>query len=83
MAASALRRRFLVMDSAVWAKLSPEKQKVLNDCSAKIEQMVNKSLDEENEALKKEFAAAGVTIYNFSPQVAAELNKRLESVATE
>ena len=73
----------LVIDSGIWAKLSPDKQKVLTDCSAKTERDVNKSLDDENEALKKAFVAAGVNVYSFSPQVKAALDKDLEKVATE
>jgi TRAP-type transport system periplasmic protein len=73
----------IAMDTAVWAKLSPAKQAVFNDCTAKHDLEVNQALDQENEDLKKQFAAAGVTIYNFAPEVLAELRKRLEPVNKE
>ena len=36
-------------------------------------------MDAENEDLKKEFAAAEVKMYEFSPEVKAELDKSMEA----
>ena len=73
----------IAMDAGVWAKLPADKQKVLTDCGVRIETDMHLALDAENEDLKKQFAAAGVTIFDFSPPVKAELSKRLEAVARE
>ncbi len=73
----------VAMDTGVWAKLSPAKQAIFNDCTTKHDLELNQAMDQENEDLKKQFAAAGVTIYNFSPPVLAELRKRMEPVNKE
>ena len=71
------------MDLGVWDKLGAEKQAAFKTCGAKYETDMHVALDAENEQLKKDFTAAGVTIYNFSPEVKAELAKRLEGVNKE
>jgi TRAP-type C4-dicarboxylate transport system substrate-binding protein len=73
----------LAIDLATWEKLSPTGKKIMTDCSAKVEQSVNAALDAENEDLKKKFAAAGVTVYSFTPEAKADLAKRMEAVSKE
>ena len=73
----------IAMDLATWDKLAADQKKLVDACNKKIEADFHVALDAENETLKKDFAAAGVTIYNFSPEVRAELAKRLETANKE
>jgi TRAP-type C4-dicarboxylate transport system substrate-binding protein len=73
----------LSMDTGVWAKLSPAKQAIFNECTREHDVKLGQALDQENEELKARFAAAGVTMYSFSPEALAEISRRLASVNAE
>ena len=66
------------IDSKTFAKLSPDKQKVLVDCGLKQESHMAKYADEFNGKLLDEFAGLGIDVYNFTPETKAAVSDKLK-----
>jgi TRAP-type transport system periplasmic protein len=66
------------IDLATWDKLAPDHQKALTECGLKVENDLAKWVDDWTEELKKEFAAAGVKVFNYSPAEKVAIGLRLK-----
>ena len=64
----------------MFAKLPADQQKVLTDCGHKVEIDLARDLDAGDNALKTEFAAAGIQVYKFSDAERAAISTRLRTV---
>lgn len=71
------------IDTGTWDKLSPEHQAAAEACGQKIETELALHQDAENESLKAEFAAMGITVYEFSDAANATIAEALTNVADE
>lgn len=75
---------------AVWAmskekydSLAPELQAAIDDCGREIEVSMGAAVDSENEQLKEQFAAKGITTYEFPPDVLEQINENLATVGED
>jgi len=73
----------LSIDEGVFAKLPADQQKVLTDCGHKVEIDLARDLDAGDNALKTEFAAAGIQVYKFSDAERAAISTRLRTVSQD
>lgn len=71
------------IDTAVWEKLSPEHQKAMTDCGLKVEASIAKYADDLTATLKKEFAAQGINVYDYTPEAKAALSDKLRTAREE
>jgi TRAP-type transport system periplasmic protein len=72
---------FIAMSLAAWDGLSPENQIVVRDCGLKVEYDLAAELDKQNGEIAEEFAAAGVTIFDYTPEAYAPIEVALKVVA--
>lgn len=66
-----------------YAQLSPEQQKVFDDCGRNVETELTQWLDENDSAIADELADMGVNIFDFSPEDMEKLNESMSIVAEE
>jgi TRAP-type C4-dicarboxylate transport system substrate-binding protein len=62
-----------------WKTLPEDVQKVMMDCGEGIETSIAKFMDEETKELEEEFAAKGVTVYQFEPDELKAINQRISA----
>jgi TRAP-type transport system periplasmic protein len=67
------------IDVATWDKLSAENQKALTDCGLKVEKELATWVDNWTQDLKKEFAASGIKVFDYSAEAKAALATRLKA----
>lgn len=70
----------LAISDAAWSKLDPEQQEAAEECGRSIEAELARILDEENDALKAEFAASGINVFDVTSESSAEIEQALDAV---
>lgn len=73
----------LAMDSSTYQGLGDDLRQVVDDCSAQVERDMATYLDGDNESLKVEFQAMGITMYAFPDDMLAEMDERIATVTTD
>lgn len=66
-----------------WEALPADIQETMKDCSAQTEESLIKFMDEEAQALAKEFADKGVEVFEFTPEQLEAINERLSNVTED
>ena len=66
-----------------WEAFSPEAQAIMTDCAAKTQDFIGGKMDDENDELLEEFAAAGVDTYAFTDEEKAAIEESLEAVEAD
>lgn len=73
----------LAMDEGTLGRLSPEHQKAIIDCGLEVEMQLAEYLDSVDEELMAEFAADGITVFEYSEEANVAIADRLEGVAND
>lgn len=73
----------MAMNKAKFDALSDAHRTAILDCGRKTELLSGSEADKDNDALKAEWAAKGITMYEMNPELMAEVSKRLATVAEE
>lgn len=71
----------LIMDRKAFDALGPEVQKTVIDCGKKVEYELAEYLDAKEQALKQEFSAGGIEVFNISTEHLREINDKLNEVS--
>ncbi len=66
------------IDAALWKKMSPAHQKAMTDCGNKVETDMAAYADQLQTDLKTEFVKSGITIFNYTSEAMAAIDKRLK-----
>lgn len=75
--------QFFAISEASWGKLSAPHQEAVTTCGAEVEKSLAEFLDTQEQELRAEFEALGITVYEFAPEELEKINAALLSAAQD